>query len=473
MENNSDSKDTLSLLNFAEASSKAHEFILNDGVVFHYTDPLKRYDIESHLKEVNETNNLLPNYHFLQRKLPSIESFLSSASLAASSIQAFLSKVLTSKSFSEYQSIFLFVHSKGKLTATKHEITHSTYEQNSISIKDFNKFFLSIKKSKNRSFGQNELKGTNFDIIGTFMAREYALTYHNIIFVLSKNNFLSPTTNDQNNFQQLCYSLPFYLNAFLYAEAKTKQNELDSYIHEHILKDKALNKINPDKQADIFHNERLGLLGELLNTLRHELSNPLFGLQLSSQILIEDLKNETDDILFIQEIMKNITRSQQIIKNFSDLFIDNQPDKLLSIKEIIEEVITLTKSETRGILREVDIYSDIKIFTNPSYLVQVLFNLVINSAQELQKSKIQDPKISFSITEEDKFIEIHIKDNGPGIPEEIRELIFKPFFTTKEKGTGLGLSISKGIVERLGGELLCHPNIGGAHFSIKLARDNN
>src|SRR5690606_12919315 len=101
-------------------------------------------------------------------------------------------------------------------------------------------------------------------------------------------------------------------------------------------------------QTDLFHHERLSLLGELLNTLRHELSNPLFGLQLSSQILKEDLAEDTENLEFIEEISKNINRSQEIIKNFSELFLEKNLTKNIVLKDIIEEVITLTKSETRG-----------------------------------------------------------------------------------------------------------------------------
>ena len=80
-------------------------------------------------------------------------------------------------------------------------------------------------------------------------------------------------------------------------------------------------------QTDLFHHERLSLLGELLNTLRHELSNPLFGLQLSSQILKEDLAEDTENLEFIEEISKNINRSQEIIKNFSELFLEKNLTK--------------------------------------------------------------------------------------------------------------------------------------------------
>src|SRR6478609_10430572 len=70
---------------------------------------------------------------------------------------------------------------------------------------------------------------------------------------------------------------------------------------------------------DLFHFQRISLLGELLNTLRHELSNPLFGLKLSSQIFNTlDVSNDDKDLM--REIEKNVNRCQTIIENFSNLY---------------------------------------------------------------------------------------------------------------------------------------------------------
>src|SRR5690606_18134529 len=153
-----------------------------------------------------------------------------------------------------------------------------------------------------RSFGQNELKGNTFNILGTFIAREFSLTFHNIIFIISRNDFLPPTDEELTIFQEFSKSFPFFLNTFLYSHLETFKKEISYKIQNDLFKNLHNMDVSLNEQTDIFHTERLNLLGELLNTLRHELSNPLFGLQLSSQILKEDFSNNPDNLEFLEEI---------------------------------------------------------------------------------------------------------------------------------------------------------------------------
>src|SRR6478609_6452953 len=87
---------------------------------------------------------------------------------------------------------------------------------------------------------------------------------------------------------------------------------------------------------DLFHFQRISLLGELLNTLRHELSNPLFGLKLGSQLFnMMEVNEDSKDIM--KEIEKNINRCQIIIENFSNLYQVQNETKPITIKKIIDE----------------------------------------------------------------------------------------------------------------------------------------
>ena len=102
-------------------------------------------------------------------------------------------------------------------------------------------------------------------------------------------------------------------------------------------------------------------------------------------------------------------------------------------------------------------------------LVQVLLNLVLNATKSLANSP--DPRIWVSTKLVEGRVEIHVQDNGPGVPEAIRDQIFDPFFTTREpnQGTGLGLAIAFDIVRDHNGELLHEaPTEGGACFVVKL-----
>jgi C4-dicarboxylate-specific signal transduction histidine kinase len=232
--------------------------------------------------------------------------------------------------------------------------------------------------------------------------------------------------------------------------------------------------------TELYHSQRLSLLGELLNTLQHELSNPLFGLNLSSTILESETENiETKGIL--NEISQNANRSQTIIKNFSNLYNDNQEFKKINLYHFIEEVLTLTKSETREISKSItcsgfssdEDSKSFEIITNPTCLTQIIFNLTINAAQAMKESSPHDLRnnsIVIQLIKNETFIQISVIDDGPGVLNENIETLFKPFFTTKEFGTGLGLSICQNLASQLGSKIEFKNNypLLGATFSINL-----
>jgi two-component system sensor histidine kinase HupT/HoxJ len=101
---------------------------------------------------------------------------------------------------------------------------------------------------------------------------------------------------------------------------------------------------------------------------------------------------------------------------------------------------------------------------------QILINLVQNAIDAMEE--LAQPRLDIRVVRQSKRVEVHIRDHGPGIPEEHLLHIFDPFFTTKEvgKGTGLGLYISYGLAtEQCGGDLSArnHPE-GGAEFVLSL-----
>jgi signal transduction histidine kinase len=232
--------------------------------------------------------------------------------------------------------------------------------------------------------------------------------------------------------------------------------------------------------AEIFHSQRVALLGELLNTLQHELSNPLFGLSLTADLL-KSSTSAIDRKEILGEICQNAKRSQTIIKNFSSLYSEQQESKKIKLYNLVEEVITLTKSETREIKKEIVAIGfsqadDLEVFANPTYLNQIIFNLIINAAQAIKTSTstISKNKILLKLVKLNHFVEIHIIDDGPGIPIDLIDSVFNPFFTTKASGTGLGLSICQNLARKLNTLITFKNNspFPGATFSINLPLSN-
>ncbi|WP_373695800.1 sensor histidine kinase [Brunnivagina elsteri] len=166
------------------------------------------------------------------------------------------------------------------------------------------------------------------------------------------------------------------------------------------------------------------------------------------------------------------------LRNFSRL--DEAEFKAVDIHQGIDSTLLILKYrlKTTGNLPEIQVIRDYGqlplVECYPSQINQVFMNLLANAIDALNESQQHSQpiiKIWTSVIE-DKWIAIHIADNGLGIPEAVRSRLFDPFFTTKPvgKGTGLGLSISYQIItEKHHGRLLCHSQVGmGAEFIVEI-----
>ena len=409
-----------------------------------------------------------------------------------------------------FQTVHLFIHEKGQSSSKHLEIMADTHRIYANSANEFSTLFQSIKKSKNRSFGQTSIKGFSFEILGTFLAHEFSLDKHNLILIISRNDFLTQTKDEIDSFNLLTKYLPSYFELMLKAEyfknnkdmtqkslsevpllVKLETENKNVYTNNHTLNSNSYDQYRLDsgkilqignisdsiiKSPEAFHQERVSLLGELLNTLKHELSNPLFGLQLTTELLLlDDLVDDQEE--FLKEILNSIKRSQSIIDNFSKLYTDTDSSKSVNLKNLINEVFTLSKSESRMLRKSITFSGELEansddfcIDVNPTMLAQILFNLVVNSSQAMKNT--DKPIFKIDIRKVDNNLEFKIYDNGPGIPSNSELSIFKPFYTTKEQGTGLGLSISTSLAKKLNGELIYLINESGTTFLLRLPYEN-
>jgi len=245
-------------------------------------------------------------------------------------------------------------------------------------------------------------------------------------------------------------------------------------------------------QAQLIQSEKMASLGELTAGIAHEIQNPLNFVNNFSEVnyeLINELKNErikepsNRDENFQQDVIQNIAENSLKINQHgkrADAIVkamllhsqkssgNNEPT---NINALAEEYLRLAYHGYR--VRDQNFSANLKLDLDPELplvnvipqnIGRVLLNLYNNAfwavSERLKGQKVKgegnyEPKVLVSTTKVDKYIEIRIRDNGPGIPQHVIDKIFQPFFTTKPtgQGTGLGLSLSYDIVKAHGGSI--------------------
>jgi len=234
-------------------------------------------------------------------------------------------------------------------------------------------------------------------------------------------------------------------------------------------------------QTQLIHSEKMASLGELTAGIAHEIQNPLNFVNNFSEVnkeLIEELKEAqvkghkdeidaiTKDILENEDkIMHHGKRAEAIVKSMLQHSRTSSGEKeLTDINVLADEYLRLAyhgfraKDKSFNADFKTELEKDLaKIRVVPQDIGRVLLNLINNAFQAIKD--VDEPNVTVSTKKIEGKVEIRVKDNGPGIPEDIKDKIFQPFFTTKPtgEGTGLGLSLSydnvtKGHGGRIEGE---------------------
>lgn len=230
------------------------------------------------------------------------------------------------------------------------------------------------------------------------------------------------------------------------------------------------------QKGQLMESAKFQSLGQMASNLAHDINNPLFTIQgklhqirnLFSQDQLD--LDKCDQI--IEDVESTILRLSQIVKGISTFARQGHGDNMVSVSadELIRGIVLLGSDRIvqLGISFDLKIAPNTRVICYPSYISQVLINLLNNAIDALEHAEIK--LIQVEVTTNEKWVEIHIKDSGPGVSPEIESKIFDSFFTTKRygKGTGLGLSISRGLVEVHEGELVYQRSGNMTDFVIKL-----
>lgn len=234
---------------------------------------------------------------------------------------------------------------------------------------------------------------------------------------------------------------------------------------------------NRENERLLAHQSRLASMGEMMGNIAHQWRQPLNTLGL----ILNDIDlSYRFGKLDAESLEAKLSRANEIIQymsqtidDFRYFFSKDRAKEDFCISRSIERVKSLLSAtlEHHNIRCEVDLREDIKIHGGFNEFNQVLLNIINNAKDSILSGHVQDGRIVISAWREKENCFVSIKDNGPGVLQQIADKIFDPYFTTKHKsqGTGLGLYMSKVIIERkMGGKLFLKKEEGGANFMILL-----
>lgn len=218
---------------------------------------------------------------------------------------------------------------------------------------------------------------------------------------------------------------------------------------------------------------RLAALGKMAAGLAHEIRNPLAGIKGAAQYLqSEQLESDAQDMLDV--VVHEVDRLNVVVSQFLEYArpfdLDRGPDH---INAIVAHVVALVRAQglDAGVTVVDDLGPDLPMLAVDRHrLSQVLLNLVQNGLQAMDDGGTVTVRTRKRESRQGRtFLEISVQDEGRGIPAEVMDSLFVPFFTTREKGTGLGLPISQRIVQAHGGEIEVHSAPGrGSTFQVVL-----
>jgi PAS domain S-box-containing protein len=212
-----------------------------------------------------------------------------------------------------------------------------------------------------------------------------------------------------------------------------------------------------EAQAQIAQAEKMASLGQLAAGVAHEINNPLTGILLYANLVLERLKEDDPYREDLEYILEDTNRCKEIVKNLLAYSRQTNPTKeIFQLNSLVDQSLNLIRDQRLFMNIEVikDMSDDMMlIHADMNQLNQVIINLVINAIDAMEKKGT----ITFRTYRDkpDKMVYLEISDTGSGIPEEHLSKVFDPFFSTKElgKGTGLGLSTAYGIVKENGGDI--------------------
>lgn len=230
-------------------------------------------------------------------------------------------------------------------------------------------------------------------------------------------------------------------------------------------------------QDRLIQTERLSAMGELAAAVAHQVNNPLATIVMDSELLLSKAKPGSLEHESLSAIFRAGKRAAGVVRRLlAGVRLDPEAvEEPIEVIRTIDETVSLLRShikrEQMKLHWKPPAVTLPNVLARPGELDDVWLNLLMNSHDALVGWQGAELGIDVDYVPGQDWIDVRVWDNGPGIPENIQQEIFKPFFTTKPvgEGTGLGLHICRQIVESVGGAIELHSRINeGTQFIVRL-----
>ena len=240
---------------------------------------------------------------------------------------------------------------------------------------------------------------------------------------------------------------------------------------------KNLESLVEERTKALRNSERLAAIGATAGMVGHDIRNPLQGMTSDVYLAKTELastpesKEKKNALESLDEIQKNIDYINKIVLDLQDYARPLKPvAKETNVQKLIDELLTRTEIP-KNIKVQVKLQKEAEtVLADSDILKRILGNLIINAVQAMPEGG----KLSVRTCKDANDLVITVADTGVGIPEEAKEKLFTPLFTTKSKGQGFGLAVVKRMTESLGGTVTFESEQGkGTKFTIRLPPELN
>lgn len=351
-------------------------------------------------------------------------------------------------------------------------------------IQEANKTFLKLSR-----YNRDQIIGKNiFDFVDP---KDYD-NFHTNIFEQKSNCYeLHIMKNDGEVFLAKVARDIFMFNNqetivwFVTDLSKIKQKEIELERLNKLLEKKVKDEVqaNREKDRSIIEKSKYAQLGEMISMIAHQWRQPLTAISATcNNIILQTMASKKLDPQEIQKELELVTGYTQYlsdtIDDFRNFFKKKKHKETISLDQIINETLHIISStiENHHIELITHLNSKTPISTYDGEIKQVILSIIKNAHDALTMNDIKSPFIEIETKSYDDYVELLITDNAKGIPLNIMDKIFEPYFSTKKEldGTGLGLYMSKIIVEKnCNGKLFAANKKDGAVFSLQLPINNN